>query len=271
MNRERAIEILETYRPGEGLESDPGVRAALQMADADPELARIREQIRDFDDRIKARMRQIEVPADLKQRILEAASRPSAAGSAVPAQPQPGKLLSWLHPAAFAAAAAIVILLALTFTFWAKPETPPASSPELPQLALADSSLMQTAHALYASMRPKFKSGEGSEIRNYLDSHGGNIPLHLPGNIPWEKSYACDVIQINGTKVSVICFTAPDNSRSMHLFTFERADFPDLKVPEKPSICTEGKPCSAAWQDEDQIHVLFSDKGTENLMAVLDI
>ena len=271
MNRDRAIEILETYRPGEGLESDPEVRAALQMADADPGLARLQEQTREFDDKVRDQMRRIEIPADLRQRILDSAGSTAPGPADIPAPSPSGKLLPWLHPAAFAAAAAIVILLALTFTFWRKPEVPLNPNEERPTLALADSNLIQTARTLYASMRPRFKSGDGSEIRNFLSDQGGIIPVHLPEDIPWDKSFACDVLEINGTKVSIICFTAPDNSRSMHLFTFQRADFPNVEVPRKPRICTKGAPCGAAWRDEEQIHVLFSDKGEENLLAVLDI
>jgi len=270
MNRERVIEILETYRPGEGLESDPEVRMALEMAAADPELARLQDQIRIFDDLVKVRMRQIEVPSGLSAQILAAARTRGLSGNFPrPSRPAAG-ILSWFHPVAFAVAASVVILLAVSFTYWNKPRDP---GPESTAIALADSSLMQTAHALYTSLRPKFRSSEGSEILNYLNTQGGSVPSHLPGNVAWDKSFACDVVDFKGTKVSVICFTAPDNSRSMHLFTFHRSDFPDCQVPDKPRICHQNGCCCATWFDEDgeQIHVLFSDKGTENLIAVLDI
>ena len=41
MERQRIIEILEVYRPGEGLETDPEVRQALELATQDPELAKL--------------------------------------------------------------------------------------------------------------------------------------------------------------------------------------------------------------------------------------
>ena len=45
MNRSRILEILEAYRPGEGLESDPEIRQALDEAAQDPELSEIQRNI----------------------------------------------------------------------------------------------------------------------------------------------------------------------------------------------------------------------------------
>ncbi|HSH09667.1 MAG TPA: hypothetical protein VK995_04730 [Oceanipulchritudo sp.] len=267
MNRERISEILETYRPGEGLESDPEVRQALELAAADPELAELRRQIEAFDRSLAQRLQSIQAPSDLPERILAAAkARNSTLADRSPSRPA-AVLMSWFHPAAFAAAAAIIILLALSFTFWKRPQ--PAAHTEM---VMAGTDLMQTAHALYASLSPSFKSRDGSEILDYLKTKGGTIPARLPGNIAWDKSFACDVVEVNGTKVSIICFKAPDDSRSMHLFTFHRADFPEFDCPTSPNnVCHEGGCCCTSWGDEEQIHVLFSDKGEENLRAVLDI
>jgi len=265
MNRERLNEILETYRPGEGLESDPEVRQALEQAAADPELAALRRQIEGFDRSLAQRLQGIQAPVDLPERILAAArARNRDLTQPEPAQPT-GTLFSWFHPAAFATAAAIIILLALSFTFWRTPE------PAYPGTVMAGTNLMQTAHALYASLNPGFKSRDGSEILAYLKTKGGTVPASLPGNIAWDKSFACDVIEVNGSKVSIICFKAPDESKTMHLFTFHRAAFPDFQCPPSPNICNDGGCCCATWGDEEQIHVLFSDKGEENIRAVLDI
>jgi hypothetical protein len=267
MNRQRIIEILEAYRPGEDLESDPEVRQALELAASDEELATIRRDGEAFDEAFSAALDKVEVPEGLQEQILRAAG-PALADNHPHTTVSPGtNILSWLHPAMFGAAAAIVILLALSFTFW----TPPGGE-QAPEIALAQDPISSTARAVYASLNPTFRSREGSAIQDYLRSrNGGTCPPSLPGNVVWDKAFACDVIEMNGHKVSIVCFRAPDNSKTMHLFTFLRSEFPDVQVPAKPRVSREGKACCATWANNDQVHVLYSDKGEENLRQLLDI
>lgn len=265
MNHPRLVEILESYRPGEGLEADPEVREALELAAADPELSKLRDEISEFDAVFARKLDEVEVPAGLQESILAAAKQQN---QALASHSEDKKTISWwFHPAAFSAAAAIIILLALSFTFWDSP----TANPDVPALVTGDP-LTSTAQSLYASLNPTFKSRDGSEVLAYLQSKGnGGIPVSLPGNIAWDESFACDVVEVDGNKVSIVCFRAPDNSRSMHLFTFLRADFPEVKVTAQPQFRDEGDACCATWENEDMIHVLYSDKGRENLLAILDI
>ena len=225
MNKNRIIEILEAYRPGEGLESDPEVLEALELAAQDPDLARKRDAIQAFDDAFGEQLRAINVPADLKGRIL--AASPSATTPPETGKPATGRIIAWLHPAAFAVAASIIMLFALSFTFLRSP-TPSSQIAAPPPLAIAETPLMQTASSLYKSLRPRFRPTAGSETLGYLEDHGGALPVSLPFNSEWDNSFACDVVDVNGAKVSIICFTAPDQSHTIHLFTFHRSDFPGV-------------------------------------------
>jgi hypothetical protein len=265
MRRQRIIEILEAYRPGEGLESDPEVREALELAARDPELSELRHNIQEFDEVFSKKLAEIEVPHGLQASILEASkNRPSPSEGAVQG---PARIIQWFYPASFAAAAAIIILLALSFTFWNRPEMPGGL------LVNADATLDETAHSLYDSLSPRYYPKKGNDVLDYLQSKGGAIPVSLPGNIAFDESFACDVVEVNGNKVSIICFKAPDNSKSMHLFTFKRGAFPEVRPAASPEIRQDGDSCCATWVDEkeDQIHVLYSDKGENNLRRVLDI
>jgi hypothetical protein len=265
MNRQRIVEILESYRPGEGLEADPEVRNALEQAAADPELGEIRQQISDFDAAFAQKLNEVEVPEGLQQQILAAARQQQSAVE--PESSSPKTISWWFHPAAFSAAAAIIILLALSFAFFDRP----VATEDVPPLVTSDP-LTTTAKSLYASLNPAFKSRDGSEVLAYLQSKSnGKIPVNLPGDIAWDESFACDVVEVDGNKVSIVCFRAPDKSRSMHLFTFLKADFPEVKVSARPQLRDEGKACCATWENDDMIHVLYSDKGQDNLLAVLDI
>ena len=267
MNRNRIIEILESYRPGEGLEADPEVREALELAREDPELAALRREMELFDAEFGARIREIKVPESLSGDILAAAAAREKPTVASPASPPRSNILSWIHPAAFAAAAAIVLLLALSFTFWNRPQPAPVPA----QLALADP-LTETAHGLYASMNPSFRSRNGEKIREYLQNQGNVIPVGLPSGFAWDKTFACDVLDVDGKKVSLVCFSSPDGTDKLHLFTFYRDDFPEIEIPLTPQIRKVGEACSATWCNDEQIHVLYSDSGdTENLRRILDI
>lgn len=264
MNRNHIIEILESYRRGEGLEADQEVRRALELAQQDPELSALQASIRDFDQAFGRKLLEVDVPASLKDDILAAARR-SPATPAADSGPD-RKLIAWFHPAAFGIAAAIIIFLALSFTFWNRPGSA-ASEPSMATFA----PLIQTTDTLYARMNPSFRSEDSRQILDYLRNQGGLVPTAMPPRLPLENSFACDVIQYNGATVSLICFKAPDGNGKLHLFTFSRADFPGIKVPEQPQLRTSAPGAKAVWASGPSIHVLYSDKGEENLRRALDI
>jgi hypothetical protein len=265
MERQRIIEIIEAYRPGEGLESDPEVRQALELAAKDSELGQLRREIQAFDEAFGEKLSQIEVPEGLQASILAAAKAQKSAHEAE--KSGPAKVIQWFYPATFAAAAAIIILLALSFTFWNRPGTPG------PSLAAVEAGLPETVHEIYTSLKPSYHPSRGSDVLEFLKENGGMVPVGLPGNVAFDESFACDVVDVRGDKVSIICFKAPDKSNSMHLFTFSRSTFPDAQIPVVPEIRQNGDSCCATWLDEEQgqIHVLYSDKGEKNLRRVLDI
>lgn len=265
MNRARIIEIIEAYRPGEGLEADPEVREALELAAKDPGLSELRRQSQLFDAAFGDKVRDIAVPESLYGDILRAAAKLKERPVRGPAN----AVINWFHPAAFAAASAIILFLALSFTFWNRPSS--AQDRAQFQLAQADP-VMQTAGKLYRNLNPSFRSRDGNEIREYLRNQNGLMPVNLPAGFAWDRSFACDVLDVEGKKVSLICFSSPDGNSKLHLFTFNRNDFPQIEIPLAPSIQKSDDCCSATWARDEMIHVLYSDDGNEeNLRQLLDI
>jgi hypothetical protein len=264
MNKQRISEILEAYRPGEGLEADPEVRQALELAARDPELSALRREIEQFDQVFSEKLRSVEVPDSLYTDILERARTRQAAPD------KSAKILfaNWFHPMAFAAAAAIILLLALSFTFWNPPGPPDVVRA---QTAGFSNPVMETAKVLYANLSPSFRSREQGEIVNYLKTRGGTVPQSMPGGIGWDQTFACDVINVDGKTVSLVCFSKPGQSDKFHLFTFNRRDFEEIMIPSSPQITNDGKACCATWTDGELIHVLYSDSGEKNLRQLLDI
>ena len=267
MNKERIIEILETYRRGEGLESDPEVQQALKLAASDPELAQLHQEIKKFDEAFAGTFRSLPVPPNLYQNILEAAEEQRQKR-----RPRAGtrfrdKILHWSHPAAFAAAAAIILFLALSFTFWNRP----ASTPPGQLFASGSNPIMETTQRLYANLQPSFKSSDSGQIVNYLRQNGGILPTDMPDKLSLEQSFACDVMDVDGKRVSLICFLTPDGAGKLHLFTYAKSAFPESDISRAPTLQSSGRPASAVWSDQSSIHVLYSDRGEENLRQILDI
>ena len=251
MKNSRIKEILLTYRPGEGLEGDPEVRDALEQTRKDPELRRWWEEQQAFDEAMSARLRELPVPANLRERILTAATPPA-----------PPKVVRWLHPAVFAAAAAIVIFLALSFTFWNPPQGGPSGDP---------AAVVQTARELHQSLQPSFRSNEKAALVNYIQRNGATPPKSLPPRFSWDESFACQIFSVRGSSVSVICFNTREHGK-MHLYTFERRAFPEIRMPRQP-VLGNGKSDGAwaSWASDDAYHVLLTAEGSENLRAALDI
>lgn len=266
MERHRIIQILESYRPGEGLEADPEVQEALELAKNDADFAAIRDEITAFDKAFGEKLRSIDVPSDLLDKILVAAEEQDK----VEAFPEQKKkdIFHWFHPAAFAAAAAIILLLALSFTFW----SPPGNVPATDRVMTAGiNPVLQIANGLYENLSPSFKSQERTEIVEYLKAQGGTVPVSLPQGFSWDHTFACDVVDVDGIKVSLICFLGPDMKNAMHLFTFRKSDFPEVEMTPRPAFRKASQSTSAAWTSEEDIHVLYSDGGEKNLRTLLDI
>ena len=263
MNRDRAIELLTAYRQGEGLEFDPEVKEALEWAERDTELAALRRETERFDDVFGTALRSTEVPATLQEEILMALRQ--QVKEPTPSNRKP-RLFQWFHPALFASAAAIIILLALSFTFWDKPH------PLQVHPLMIDTSLMATADALYAGMKPSFVSrNDGEQVLNFLRNNNGLMPSSMPRSFAWDLSFACDILEVDGKKVSLICFRSPDQTNTLHLFTFHRSDFPELDLPAQPEVGRSTVGTCATWANDEAIHVLYSDKGEEKLRQFLEI
>lgn len=266
MNSDRILEILDSYRPGEGLEEDPEVRQALERATTDAELAERRHQGQLFDEAFGAKLRAVEAPESLRSAILLSHRSRTASPAQPPAAGRP-RILQWIHPSAFAAAAAIILFLALSFTFLDRP----APSLQTQMQVAGALPLMETAKALRANLNPSFRSRDSTELIAYLQDQGASLPGSMPKGFAWISAFACDVMQVDGRSVSLICFTCPESNEKFHLFTFRRSDFSNEALPSQPQMANDGQSCCATWADEEQVHVLYAEGGENNLRQLLDI
>lgn len=274
MKSESIRALLEAYRPGENLESDPQMRAALDAAARDPQLAALRAKTEEFDAAFAARVRQIQPPADLRERILAAhAAGKAGSAKATPALPtasNPVPFRNWLHPAAFALAAVVVLSLALVFTFWQRPGVAQPAAMEMQAASAGPDTFIHMAAEVLQSHRPEFRSSQPRQMVQFISDRGGSSPQNMPGQLSWDQTVACDVVLINGQPVSIICFKSASGGM-MHMVVFQRDAF-DLPAPGPlPEMQTMDNGAFAAWSENNLVHVLYSESGSDNLRSALDI
>lgn len=266
MNKQEASLLLQTYVPGQGMESVPGMREALAMAEQDPELKATMEANLAFDASMTSALRGIPVPSDLQASLLELVSAPSPSRT-VEESPS---IMGWFHFLSLGAAAVVTLSLALFFTYVYEHPTV-ATANAAPMEAAVMDPIIDTADALFAALRPRMRDQSADAMRQFVISNGGHLPRAMPPGFSWDASRACDVVAVGDARVSIICFEAPDKSGMLHLFIFRRSDFPEARHSHQPILRERPGSCCATWADDEGIHVLYSEKGRENLHQALEI
>lgn len=264
MTRKEASQVLRSYRKGEGLETIPVVCDAFEMANRDQTLKQDIGRDQAFDQAFIEALESLETPSFYRESLIKELSDSQET-------PVDHARNGWLHFGALGSAAAITIGLALFFTFWSPPSSPPPATDAYAEATILPEPFLDIADSLYATLQPRVNRDSGRSFLEFVKSEGGILPRNLPNGFSWDSSIACDVIEHNGSIISVVCFESPHRSGKMHLFTFRRSDFPQSNVPAKPVIREREGSCCATWSDEHGIHVLYSEKGQENLRLALDI
>lgn len=266
MNKQEASHLLRAYDPEKGMDEIPQMREALALASRDAQLQALVGKDREFDASMSRALRSAPVPPDFKDALMGIVSpEPNASSTS-----RPSFLPAWFHFATLGAAAAVTLSLALFFTYIYEHPTVSRSSPGTLQVAAPDP-IIDTADALFADLQPRMRGHNGDVMRQFLLSNGGRLPQVLPAGFSWEACRACDVIEVDGARVSVICFESPDKSGMLHLFTFLRSDFPQARTPRQPVLRERPGSCCVAWADDEGIHVLYSENGPKNLHRALEI
>jgi len=266
--------LLHGYRPGSGETGDPQVDAALRASADDEAVAQFLKEEEAFDRMFAAKLRATPVPTDLPERILAAmrsdavidfdrAARETSAAERDNERPRRGGY-SWLHFAAFGAAAGVVAALALNFTFNGRQQ--PAQVQMVAQQQPAP--LMAAAHAglpsgewivqrigEYINGPREMHQGSGlSELSHVLVSNNAPVPRSLPRSLQPHAGFACTTLLIDGIPVSMVCFK--QSGSTYHLFTIDRASLPGFESVPQPRMTACDGHNLAYWTSDDQVYVL---------------
>lgn len=248
MNRDDAKKILLLYRPGTADAADPQIADALALAKSDAELARW------FDDHcarqnlLRAKFRQIPVPAGLKEQIIsEQAARK--------------KIVIWRRNLVFTAAAAAVVAALILVAFWFRP---PASENTL---AIFRNRMAGVALRGYAM---DLTTNNAAQIRAYLKQHNAPANYVLPGSLQKVALTGCAVESWQGKRVSMICFRTgkqlpPGGQSDLWLFVVDRASIKNPPPAGPPQLARANQLITASWIQGGQLYLLGT-KGDERTL-----
>jgi len=239
VNRDEAKNILLLYRHGTPDAGDPQIAEALELAKHDLELARWLEAhcARQFV--LREKLRQIPVPAGLKEQIISE----QAAGE---------RMKSWQKLVLAGGAVALVALLVFLSPFRFTQRTDEATlgvyADEMASVALRGYGMDLATNDLV-------------QIKAYLAQMQAPADYRLPVALQKAVATGCAVENWQATKVSMICFRtgkplAPGQQNDLWLFVVDRAAVKAADISAVPQIANVNRLVTAAWTQGGKIYLL---------------
>ena len=247
MTVNEAKTILRLYRPGTADAEDPQIAAALALAKQEPELARWLEDHCARQQALRAKFRQIPVPAGLKEQIISE----SAARVATISRQRRNTVV-----AAMAAIAAVVMLLIVLSS-----SRLPHQSNDDNTLAIYQNQMVRIALNPYGM---DLTTNDPAQIRAYLAQNKAPADYDLPPALQKATLTGCAVEGWQNVKVSMICFRTgrplpPNQSSDLWLFVVDRASLKSAPESSQPRLAAVKGLITAVWAQGDKVYLL----GTE--------
>jgi hypothetical protein len=231
VNNEQVKRILLAYRPGSQDQKDPEVAEALAAARHDPELEGWLEQQEAFHKVIGTGLRNIAIPADLKERILNQRK------IIVPL---------WRRPE-FLLAAACLALAMIVSAFW-----------------LGRSSEDETFRGFRSRMvgfalreyRMDIVTNDLVQIRENLRKLGGPVDYALTPGLQKTPAIGGTRLSWQDNPVSMVCFALPKN-QTLYMFVMDRAAIARGGVPgATPEWAAFSEITTASWSQDGKLYLL---------------
>ncbi|CAN5559089.1 hypothetical protein BH09VER1_BH09VER1_38560 [soil metagenome] len=248
MDSEQAKIILSAHRPGrDDVESDALLSEALAAMENDPVLAAWFAEQQAMDAGMRAAVRSIQIPSHLRESIL-AQSKTLAF---------PTHRTSWASPIWLAAAALVVIgIVAGLFLPRDKRPSFAVLESEIPQLTAAHQHPFEG------------KSADIDKIRAWFASNGAPSDFSMPGSLKAAQGMGCEVVSVEGAKVSLMCFKAGDSYA--HLYVVDRSQFSQAPaVGTEPHMQQAGEYAMASWSEGNLTYVLAARGSVDSVKRLL--
>jgi hypothetical protein len=234
MNPQEAKQILLLYRPGTADAADPEISEALKLAQHDPELGRWFDEHRAFQQAMRDKFRQTEVPAHLKTSLL------------IRGKAQPGIVIPqvWCRrPAPLAIAAAAALMLAAV-ALWLQP-------PRTDRFANFQSRMVGTALREY---RMDLVTNDMRQVRQFLADRGAPADYDVTEGLGKLQLTGAGLLRWRSNPVSMVCFNRGDN-QMLFLFVMNRSALKD-PPPEIPQLAKVADLVAASWSRGDKVYLL---------------
>jgi len=250
VNVNEARNILLLYRPGTADAEDPQIAGALALAKREPELARWLEEHCARQEALRAKFRQITVPAGLKEQIIS-----ESAARAMKISRQRRKTIF----VAVAATAAVVLLLVVLSSSWLP------RHPNDDTLAVYRNQMAGVALRGYGM---DLTTNDPEQIRAYLAQKQAPADYVLPAALQKAAVTGCAVEGWQNVKVSMICFRTgrplpPDQSSDLWLFVVDRASLKDAPTTGETRFIAVNQLITAVWARDGKVYLLGT-KGDES-------
>ncbi|MCC5804987.1 MAG: hypothetical protein JJU00_01545 [Opitutales bacterium] len=253
------LEWMRAYTADPRMIADDALRARVQAALEDPAMRRRMGDEEDFDRAFRESLHAYQPPPGLLTRIL--VEQGAAAAGPRPAAEDASRG-RWFHFGAFGAAAAALVAVAVSLTFFQ-----PAAGPEQPVAATeamrAGFSVERFVNSIESAVQSPVEArrvAHLSEAYSLLSSHGINNPSAPPAGLRDEDTVTCRVLENEGMKIAMICFQTDDGI--VHMFTFPARDIANRETLTSPGgrpvLRSVGDHSVASWVRDEEVHMLLS-------------
>jgi len=257
MNRDEAKNILLLYRPGTADSDDPQVIEALALAQQDVELARWFGEHCARQEMLRAKFRQIPVPAGLKEQIVS-----EHAALARGATQRRNVLVGVL-----AVAAIVVALLIVSRTLIPRG----AGREDYNTLANYQGQMIGIASSAY---RMDYSTNDLTQIRAYLARNGAPAEYTVPAPLEKTATTGCAIESWGNARVSMICFRTgkplpPNQPGDLWLFVVDRAAVKGAPTAASPQFTQLNRIITAVWAQGDKLYLLGTEGDQQTIQKYL--
>ncbi len=252
MNRDDAKNILLLYRPGTADVADPQIIEALALAQRDKELARWFGEHCARQEVLRAKFRQIPVPAGLKEQIISE-------------QAAQERAILWQRNLTLTAVAATVVALLILATLWLRPLGSDNT------LAIYRDRMVGSALRSYAM---DLATDNPAKIRAYLRQSHAPADYVLPASLEKVAVTGCAIESWQGVKVSMICFRTgkslgPGEQSDLWLFVVDRALVKNAPPAGPPQLAKVDQLITAVWSQGDKLYLLGTEGDEQTIRQLL--
>jgi len=251
VNRDEAKAILLLYRPGTADAGDPQVAEALVMAKRDPELAEWLEAHCARQEALRAKFRQITVPAGLKEQIISE-------------QAAHERISLRRRNALFTVAAVVVALMALA----------PLWLPHRPNENTLAGYRSQMGHVALFGYGMDLATNNPAAVRAYFAQNQAPADYVLPAPLEKAGLIGCAIQDWQGAKVSMLCFRTgrplpPGEQNDLWLFVIDRSRVKDAPPSGSRQFAQVSRLRMVTWTEGDKLYVLGTEGDEQTLRQYL--